>query len=331
MKLRLVGSCPRSDQPVSDYLAHVRATARMVDRARWESILVYTDNRLVNPWLVAQLIAQSTERLRPLLAVQPVYMHPYTVANLVTSLAFLTGRGTDLNLVAGGFPKDLAALDDRTPHDQRYERVIEYATIIRQLLGPEASATFAGNFYRVSGVRLHPPMPQALAPLITMSGSSEASIAAVKKLGAVAIQYLRPAQDYAGVSLDPTVEYGTRLGIIARTTNGDAWDAANKRFPDDKDGQLAHKFAARISDSVWVKELEREVHTPAGHPYWLGPYKNYQAFSPFLVGSTDEVALELSSYMRLGYRTFLVECPADEHDFACVEGAVAAALALARA
>jgi alkanesulfonate monooxygenase len=51
---------------------------------------------------------------------------------MVASLAFLHGRRVYLNMVAGGFAHDLAALDDRTPHDQRYERLIEYTLIVQQ-------------------------------------------------------------------------------------------------------------------------------------------------------------------------------------------------------
>jgi len=45
--------------------------------------LIYTDNGLVDPWLIAQAMITHTERLCPLVAVQPVYMHPYAVAKMV--------------------------------------------------------------------------------------------------------------------------------------------------------------------------------------------------------------------------------------------------------
>ena len=48
---------------------------------------------------------EATERLRPLIAVQPVYMHPYSVAKMITSLAYLHGRAVDLNIVGGWVPQ----------------------------------------------------------------------------------------------------------------------------------------------------------------------------------------------------------------------------------
>ena len=61
-------------------------------------------------------------------------MHPYSVAKMVTSLAYLHGRAVDLNMLAGGFKNDLLALGDETEHDDRYERTIEYTQIVTGLL-----------------------------------------------------------------------------------------------------------------------------------------------------------------------------------------------------
>ena len=68
------------------------------------------------------------------MAIQPIYMHPYWVAKQIASFGYLYGRQIYLNMVAGGFKNDLEALNDTTPHDQRYARLVEYTTIIMSLL-----------------------------------------------------------------------------------------------------------------------------------------------------------------------------------------------------
>src|SRR5579862_2271478 len=83
------------------YMEKVRQVARWSDQAGCQGILVYTDNSLPDPWLLGQTIIESTERLSPLIAVQPVYMHPFSVAKMVSSLACLYGRRVCLNMVAG--------------------------------------------------------------------------------------------------------------------------------------------------------------------------------------------------------------------------------------
>ena len=82
------------------YARSVVETARWSETAGCEGMLVYTDNGIADPWLVAQLILQSTDRLAPLIAVQAAYMHPYTVAKMVSTLGYLHKRKLYLNMVA---------------------------------------------------------------------------------------------------------------------------------------------------------------------------------------------------------------------------------------
>jgi hypothetical protein len=49
--------------------------AQWSDRAGYEGVLIYTDNRSVDPWLAAQMVLQTTSRLTPLVAPQPVCLH----------------------------------------------------------------------------------------------------------------------------------------------------------------------------------------------------------------------------------------------------------------
>src|SRR5262252_7760121 len=158
-KISVFATCPQSsDHTSGEYLQRVIDVAKWSEANGCEGILVYTDNRILDPWLVAQNIIQHTSRLSPLVAVQPVYMHPYSVAKMVTSLGFLYHRRVYLNMVAGGFSNDLISLDDTTPHDRRYDRLVEYADIITRLVKAEAPVSLDGEFYRIKNVKLSPPL-----------------------------------------------------------------------------------------------------------------------------------------------------------------------------
>ena len=153
--IKVFSTCPQSsDHTSAEYLERVIDVARWSEANGCEGILVYTDNRILDPWLVAQIIIQHTSRLSPLVAVQPVYMHPYSVAKMVTSLGFLHHRRVYLNMVAGGFSNDLVSLDDTTPHDRRYDRIVEYAEIVKRLMTEDSAVSFDGEFYRVKNVKL---------------------------------------------------------------------------------------------------------------------------------------------------------------------------------
>jgi len=288
----------------------------VIDVARWseeagcEGILVYTDNSLVDPWLVSQIIIQHTTRLCPLIAIQPVFMHPYSVAKMVSSLGHFYRRRTYLNMVAGGFKNDLTALHDTTPHDKRYVRLVEYTIIIKELLRSSAPVSYQGEFYVVDKLRMTPPLPTELCPGILVSGSSDAGLAAARVVGATAVKYPQPLEREPDCSND-TLDSGVRVGIIAREQESEAWNTAHARFPEERKGQLTHQLAMKTSDSVWHKQLSQMAQSIGEDtsPYWLVPFENYKTFCPYLVGSYDRVAAELSRYIERGYLTIILDIP----------------------
>jgi alkanesulfonate monooxygenase len=313
--IEVFSTCPPSSgcDPL-EYARQAADVARWSEEAGCRGILVYSDNSLFDPWLVSRSILETTRALCPLVAVQPVYMHPYTVAKMVTTLAALHGRRIYLNMVAGGFKNDLAALGDSTPHDRRYHRLVEYTTIIRRLLEGAAPVSFDGEFYRVENLRLSPPLPPHLFPGIFVSGSSEAGLAAARAMGATAIKYPKPVAECGGEPIEDRLPSGIRVGIISRADENEAWAVARGRFPEDRRGQLAHTLAMKVSDSLWHRQLSEMGRENGDGPYWLVPFQNYKTMCPYLVGSYERVAQELHAYATLGYRTFILDVPQGPDD-----------------
>ncbi len=155
-----------------------------------------------------------------------------------------------------------------------------------------------------------PPLEPGLFPGLLISGSSEAGLAAAKAIGATAVQYPKPAREYESTAPNRD-KAGIRVGIIARPTSGEAWSVAIERFPGDRKGQLAHELAMRLSDSVWHKQLSdmARANGDVQGVYWMWPFENYQTFCPYLVGDYEQVADELSRYIRAGYHTFILDIP----------------------
>jgi alkanesulfonate monooxygenase len=300
------------------YLATAIQVARWSEEAGCVGALVYTDNSLLDPWVVAQAVIAATERLAPLVAVQPIYMHPYTVAKLVASVARLFDRQLFLNMVAGGFVNDLFALNDPTDHDERYDRLVEYTTVVKRLLAGDGPVSFSGRWYTVNNLRLAPPMPLGLLPGITVSGSSAAGMTAARSLGATAIQYPRPAGDYEGSHQLEADDKGIRIGIIARPDATEAWRVAWDRFPGDRRGEITHRLAMQTSDSVWHRQLSQlaDESVARGTAYWLHPFENYKTFCPYLVGAYEDVAHSIAEYLDLGFSTFIVDVPRERDDLA---------------
>ncbi len=325
--LEVFSTCPQAaDWDRSAYVQRVIDVARWSERWGCRGILVYSDNRQLDPWLISHIILQHTTKLCPLVAVQPIYTHPYTVAKWVTTFAHLYGRRIYLNMVAGGFKNDLTALNDPTPHDKRYDRLVEYTLIIRQLLEGAGPVTLDGDFYAVKGLQLTPPLPPELFPGLFVSGSSDAGRRAAQAIGATAVKY--PKAPNEETEPDEGVGAGVRVGIITREDGDEAWTVARARFPEDRRGQLTHQLAMKVSDSVWHRQLgELAKATASGeHPYWLVPFENYKTMCPYFVGSYERVGEELARYVALGYRSVILDIPPAEEDLRHTDAAFQLAL-----
>lgn len=315
--IQVFTTCPQSkDYAQGDYMWRVQEVSKWSDAAGCTGMLIYSDNSIVDPWLVAQYVINETRRLAPLVAVQPVYMHPYTVAKMVASLGVMHERPIWLNMIAGGFRNDLLALCDPTEHDQRYARLAEYATIIRHLMTGDP-VSYRGTYYQVENLKLTPLLGH-LQPQFLMSGSSDASRATAIAIDATAVEY--PEENPQQHAIMP-LKRGIRVGIMAHQDSEVAWQMAHQRFPPDRRGQLQHSMAIRVSDSAWQQTLGASAakDVSPGNPYWLGPFRNYQTFCPYLVGDYDTVAREIARFVGLGYQTFILDIPRSRDDLAMAQ------------
>lgn len=298
----------------STFPAEVRKIAKQSEKYGYKGTLIYSDNRLADAWTVTSFILEETESLLPMLALQPAYMHPYTVATKIATLGLLYGRQISLNLVAGGFKNDLEALGDHTEHDQRYERLIEYTEIIQRLLENNHPISYDGDFYTVNNLKLQPQLANELQPIYYLSGSSDAAQEAASILNAKQIEYPEPHETYAENSGPVAGPKGIRIGILARKSHDEAWTDAHERFPKTRKGAMTHKLAQNVSDSSWHEKLSEQSEASNGKEpvYWLGPFEHYHTFCPYLVGNYEEVSEELSNYIRTGCKTVILDIPVSE-------------------
>ena len=140
-------------------------------------------------------------------------------------------------------------------------------------------------------------------------------MAVAAELGAIAVKYPQPPELEPSHHHEP-VDVGFRVGIIARDDAEEAWAVAHERFPKSRGGALAFKAAMRVSDSSWHHQLSALAQEPPVHSeaYWLGPFENYGAFCPYLVGDHQTVAAELRRYLDCGFSTVLLDIPHLEED-----------------
>ena len=303
---------PGHDAPLPPLLQ----TARWAEDAGCRGSLIYSDCGSADAWLAAQAAITGTAAFVPLIAVQPLDMTPFALARAVSSLAHLHGRGVDLNFVSGGFPRDLAAQGDSLAHDARYDRLTEYVTIVRMLLGG-GLATYAGQYYNIRRARLTAPVPDGLLPTAYMSGSSAASLQAGEALGIGQLSFPLPPGDFAGPDVRKNrFGSGISIGIIARDDSSEAWRIARKRFPADPEGSQRMRLLLSASVSSWQEQLASVpiADEEEGQAYWLVPFRYHHTFCPYLVGNHDEVAQAVTTYLNGGIRTFVLDIPQEPDD-----------------
>ena len=321
-QVRVFMACPQSkDIDRRDYVGSVIDVSRWSEELDCHGVLIYADDGLVDPWLLAQIVVQNTQRLIPLVALQTTHMNPYSVAKLVSSIAHLHDRRIALNMMAGEFRNDLITVGDTKRHDDGYGRLTEYTQIVRRLLESDGADGRTGRFDLVKNLRMTPPLPYELRPEIFVSGSSAAGLAAARELGAIAVKFLQPAEfEAADRDVAPAkVKCGARVGIVAREDGEEARQIALKRFPPDRRGQFAG-LAMKASRSRWHQQLWQLDENPLSEdkPYWLSPMRNHKTLCPYLVGSYSRVALELRRYFVLGFRTFILDIPPSRDELAHV-------------
>lgn len=299
------------------FLKELKRISKQTERYGYKGILVYSDNRLADPWLITGIILAETHHLLPMIALQPMYMHPYTVAKKIASIGLFYDRPIALNLMARGFVNDLEAIGDHTPHDKRYERLAEYAEIIQLLLTSDKAITYKGEFYEIKNLKLQPALPERLQPKYYLSGSSDMAHKTASRLSAKLIEYPEPTEEYvkSGRTNGNGVK-GMRVGILARHSHSRAWSEARSRFPGARFGEFSHQMAKKTSDSEWHKTLFAQNGNDISDEsvYWPGPFKHHHTFCPYLVGDYEEVARELSGYLEIGCKTCILDIPVSEID-----------------
>ena len=276
-------------------------------------VLLFEGNdTYVSPWLAAHTAIARTERLSPLIAVNPIYMHPFTAAKFVSSYVQMFGRKVYLNMITGTALNYLEAMKDAVSHDERYNRLGEYIVLVRRLLESTSPVTFNGKYYQVKDLSLLPGVPPGLLPEFLLSGQSDAARQVAAEVGAIATQMLGP-QFERGLNDAKAMNFG----VLTRPTTREAWAVAHETFPDDEEEQMIQELSMQNTDSTWKKRMAIAAKLPddTASGYWMGPFRNFRADGPYLVGSYERVAEVFATLIRAGIDVFILDLTPREEEY----------------
>ncbi|MGE5323515.1 MAG: LLM class flavin-dependent oxidoreductase [Actinomycetota bacterium] len=298
---------------LDSYRCHLEQTIRLSEEYACTGILIYTGNdTYLEPWCVAQMMMERTSSLSPLVAVNPVYLHPFTAARLSASFAYLYRRPVFLNMVTGAAISQLEALGDSCSHDDRYERMREYLLIMKGLVGSSRPFSFEGRFYRVKNLQLPVDVSPELQPCFVLAGQSSAARRICNMSGAVGMHMLHSGLEHAIAE-----SRGIHFGIVTRPTSNDAWKAARALFPPDEDGREIVDLSMGNTDSVWKFRMRFEAEQPdiSESGYWLEPFRNARADCPYFVHCYERTASLIAGLIRGGVDMFILDIPASDEEY----------------
>ncbi len=314
--LRLFAISPRTPE-LHDYWRDVMQTTQWCEQYEYDGMLIFTGNDVyVDPWSVAQVLLERTHRLSPLIAVNPLYMHPFTAARMVASFTYLYQRKIFLNMVTGTALSHLHALGDTINHDERYDRLLEYIQIIKQLCEESRPLSFDGRFYTIRNLQLPTPIPRDLLPVFVLAGQSEAARRVCFETGAISMAMLSAKLEEKIVPGS-----GVHFGIITRESAEEAWEAARSLFPPDVEGREILEASMLNTDSSWKMRMkfEADEHQALDTGYWLEPFRAFKADCPYFVGSHDRVATLIENFVRKGVEMLILDIPANEDEYRNLE------------
>jgi alkanesulfonate monooxygenase len=309
-RFRVFPAIPRNPN-AAQHIDDLMRVARFGERNGLEGPLLFAGNDTpVEPWAMAQHILAHTGKISPLIAVNPLYMHPFTVAKFVSSFALLHRRKIYLNMITGTATSDLAGLGEQRTHEERYSRLGEFIVIVRQLLASTRPVTFQGEFYATNNLQLRPGLPQALMPEFLIAGQSDDARRVTAQTGCLRMQMLPPDLEQ-GITAP-----GLNFGIFARERPDQARHEAKRLFPDSAEQRELLKYTMENTDSVWKRRLHEAGQDGElrKNGYWLLPFLTYQADCPYLVGSYAEIGATLRRFADMKISTIILDVVADERE-----------------
>jgi alkanesulfonate monooxygenase len=318
----------RSSDP-AEYLTSFKRLVALSDAYDFDGLLCFSANEtLIDPWMAAQYLLANSRQMVPIIAVNPMYMHPFTAAKMVSSLSYMFGRKTVLNLITGTSARDRDVLDEEMGHAERYERLSEYAHLMQMLLTRRTVSRFDGRYYRVADAVLAPVPAVENAPDFLIAGHSDGARKSAQALGATHLSMLAP--DLAVRQHGNGQPAAVHLGIIAAETDAAARALAQARFPEDPALEGILDFVMESNDSAWKQALYRQMNSAANSApeFWLEPFRQMRSDCPYIVGSSSRVAEILALQIRSGVDVFILDMPPIAEDFEKARDFIDAALRL---
>jgi alkanesulfonate monooxygenase len=219
----------------------ISLTARVHESAGFDRVLIGYFSDAPDGFLVGAHASHATDRLGFLLAHRPEFVSPTVAARKLATLDQLTGGRLAIHLIAGGSDTDQAKNGYHANHAERYQRLTEYAEILRRTWTEPEPFDHQGVFYEIRGAYSEIRCRQA--PHIPMfgGGGSDAAIAALAPFADTFMLWGEPLADTSAFMTRVTAaaaihnrrpQFSLSTRPIMEETDDKAWDRAHAILED---------------------------------------------------------------------------------------------------
>ena len=130
-------------------LEHIEAMAKAQEYVGFDRVLIAFNSTSAESILVAQHIANVTQRLKVMIAHRPGFTAPTLAARQLATLDHISRGRVGVHIITGGNDIELAQDGDHLTKDERYARTSEYLDIVRQEWTSATPFDYVGKHYRV--------------------------------------------------------------------------------------------------------------------------------------------------------------------------------------
>ncbi|MGW4244484.1 LLM class flavin-dependent oxidoreductase [Nocardia sp. NPDC004722] len=284
---------------------HLHEIVNAAELSGLDGVLAPYDPGGEESWIVGGGALRATRHTRVIIEFPPNFGTPVYAAKVSATLQRHSAGRLGWRLAVETDQQDARRRGDRIDGDARYTRAAEFLTVARGVWNeqPVAPAGFAGTgfdyegqYYEVSNGGFRGILSGLPFPTVYLSGDSEAALQLSARHGDVHVFTEQPdgldaplaRLREAAAAAGRTVRAGLEVPVIARETAAEAWRRVERQWRElYPDGPDPHSL--NLGDGRWAG------FTHLGYPQPIG-----------LVGSYDQVAQRLRTYVELGVDTVVL-------------------------
>ncbi|MDQ1374056.1 MAG: hypothetical protein QOJ09_1394 [Actinomycetota bacterium] len=240
-------------------------------------------------WMTAAAISQRTSRIR---IGQMVgcngYRNPALLAKMTSTFDVISGGRLEWGIGAGWYENEFNAYGYEFPPAKVRIGQLREAVEIVKLMWSEPEATYDGRYFKIDRANCDPkPLQQPHPPVLIGGGGEQLTLRVVARLA-----------DRSNFGGKPE-EFAHKTEVL----KGHCKDV----------GRDYDEIEKTWSPEVFVRETEKEITEAGSKSFWGEPFESWSAGN--LVGTPEQVAEKIRTYMDLGCTSFMPWCsdyPSDQ-------------------